>query len=335
MEKLYRASGGLLAAALIAVFLVAEAGAQAPDLSAVLSELGFPADAEKKVLAGKFVTTDVKPTSERELAVGMAFFLKVPPVELVSSLQEGLLMDVDPDAHAHGYIKGDGSLAEFESLDMSSQSGAYLKAKPGGDLNLSSAEIAAFKKLAGQSASSTEVEKQVHASLLARLRAYRKSGLDGIASYARGGGEQRSGAEDLRAASAASVALKKHVPAFYGVLNGYPASRPPELEERFLWVSYEAHGTPVVILTHAMSLATGDAYAVCQRQFYVSGGYNVEQAVAGFLPVTGGTLVVYLNRTSTDQITGFGGSSKRAIGRRVMASQLKSVFEKLRAKVAK
>ena len=77
------------------------------------------------------------------------------------------------------------------------------------------------------------------------------------------------------------------MPAFYGVLNGYPASRPPELEERFLWVSYEAHGTPVVILTHAMSLATGNAYAVCQRQFYVSGGYNVEQAVAGFLPVTG------------------------------------------------
>ena len=52
MEKLYRASGGLLAAALIAVFLAAEAGAQAPDPSAVLAELGFPADAEKKVLAG-------------------------------------------------------------------------------------------------------------------------------------------------------------------------------------------------------------------------------------------------------------------------------------------
>ncbi len=98
---------------------------------------------------------------------------------------------------------------------------------------------------------------------------------------------RRPGAEDLRAASAATVAFNKHVPAFYGVLNGYPASRPPELEERFLWVSYEAHGTPVVILTHAMSLATGNAYAVCQRQFYVSGGYNVEQAVAGFLPVTG------------------------------------------------
>jgi hypothetical protein len=325
----------MLAATLIAAFLAAEAGAQVPDPSAVLSELGFPADAEKKVLAGNFVTADVKPTSEREIAIGMAFFLKVPPKELVSSLQKGLSMHVDPNAHAHGFIKGDGSLAEFERLDMSSRSGAYLKAKPGSDLNLSSAEIAAFKKLAGQSAGAAEVEKQVHESLLARLRAYRKSGLDGIAPYARAGGEQRSGAEDLRAASAASAALKKHAPAFYGVLNGYPASRPPELEERFLWVSYDAHGTPVAVLTHAMSLADGDAYAMCMRQFYVSGRYNVEQAVAGFLPVTGGTLVVYVNRTSTDQITGFAGSGKRAIGRRVMASQLKDLFEKFRAKAAK
>jgi hypothetical protein len=265
----------------------------------------------------------------------MAFYLKLPPKEFVSSLQGGLLMDVDPDAHGHGFVKGDGSLADFASLDLSSRSDDYLKAKPGDDLNLSSAEIAAFKKLAGQSASKAEVEKQVHESLLERLRAYRKSGLDGIAPYARDDGEQRSGAKDLRAASAAAIALKKHVPAFYAVLNGYPASPPPALEERFLWVSYEAHGTPVAILTHAMSLAEGDAYAICQRQFYVSGGYNVEQAVAVFLPVKGGTLVIYLNRTSTDQITGFGGSTKQAIGRKVMASQLKDVFEKLRAKAAK
>ncbi len=100
-------------------------------------------------------------------------------------------------------------------------------------------------------------------------------------------------------------------------------------------MSYEAHGTPVFILTHAFSLAEGDAFAICQRQFYSSGNYNVEQALAGFLPVKEGTVVVYVNRTSTDQITGFGGSSKRAIGRKVMASQLKSVFEKFRAKAAK
>ena len=79
----------------------------------------------------------------------------------------------------------------------------------------------------------------------------------------------------------------------------------------------------------------GDAWLISQRQFYVSRGYNIEQALAAFLPVKEGTLVVYTNRTSTDQVTGFGSSSKRAIGRRLMASQLKDLFEKVRGAAEK
>ena len=40
--------------------------------------------------------------------------------------------------------------------------------------------------------------------------------------------------------------------------------------------------------------------------------------------------MVYVNRTSTDQVTGFGGSSKRAIGDRVLASQLKKLFDNMK-----
>ena len=75
----------------------------------------------------------------------------------------------------------------------------------------------------------------------------------------------------------------------------------------------------------------GDAWIVAQRQFYVSTGYNTEQAVAAFLPAASGTLVVYANRTSTDQVTGFGGSAKRSIGSRLLASQLEAIFERARA----
>ena len=37
-----------------------------------------------------------------------------------------------------------------------------------------------------------------------------------------------------------------------------------------------------------------------------------------------------INRTSTDAVTGFGGGAKRAIGAKVLASQLEGLFEKLR-----
>lgn len=40
-----------------------------------------------------------------------------------------------------------------------------------------------------------------------------------------------------------------------------------------------------------------------------------------------GTLVVYANHTSTDQVAGFGRSAKRGIGRKFMAAQLERSFE--------
>jgi hypothetical protein len=81
--------------------------------------------------------------------------------------------------------------------------------------------------------------------------------------------------------------------------------------ERFDWSNYNAHDTPTFVLTHRFSMREGDAYVLAQRQYYVSRGYNVMQAVGGFLPVEEGTVVVYTNRTSTDQVTGFGGGTKR------------------------
>ena len=84
-----------------------------------------------------------------------------------------------------------------------------------------------------------------------------------------------------------------------------------------------------------MTLAASDgaARAVVQRQYYVSNGYNAEQAVAGFLPVQGGTVVTYTNHTFTDQVAGFGGGVKRSIGRRMMASKLTQMFETARSRV--
>ena len=77
------------------------------------------------------------------------------------------------------------------------------------------------------------------------------------------------------------------------------------------------------------SPADGDAYIALQRQYYVSEGFNCEQAIAAFLPVQDGTVVVYANHTSTDQVAGFGGGAKRSIGSKMMSSQLEEIFGKL------
>ena len=83
----------------------------------------------------------------------------------------------------------------------------------------------------------------------------------------------------------------------------------------------------------ALAAADGAARAVVQRQYYVSTGYNAQQAVAGFLPVQEGTMVVYASHAFTDQVAGFGGCLKRGIGRHVMADKMTEMFEVGRTKV--
>jgi hypothetical protein len=48
-----------------------------------------------------------------------------------------------------------------------------------------------------------------------------------------------------------------------------------------------------------------------------------------------GTLVFYANRTSTDQVMGMGGGTKRSIGSRLLRSELEALFAKVQAAEAK
>ena len=321
----------LAAPALLLALALPRPAAALPSAESVLEEAGFSAGQIQKVMGGELVTTTLKSSSDRELAVGMAFLVKVPPSEMIKDAREGLLITTDPNTISWGKLEGEGSLAQLGKLTLEpdkKRARLYLGAKPGDDLNLSGAEIKGFQALKGESA----VLEQVRKTLLGRYQAYRAKGLDGIADYDRGGGKPTPAAGDLRRASEAATGIKKHVPGFYKVLLGYPKTKGKGLEERFDWSNYKAHGTPTYVLTHRMAMKDGDGYVVAQRQFYVSRGYNVEQAVAGFFPVERGTVVLYVNRTSTDQVTGFGSGSKRSIGSRVMASQLKGLFEKVREK---
>jgi hypothetical protein len=121
------------------------------------------------------------------------------------------------------------------------------------------------------------------------------------------------------------------VPSAYGALLVYPNAKPAGTLESYRWSHYQAHDVPTLSLTHSLYIPDGDAWVVTQRQFYVSTGYNCEQAIVGLLPMRQGTLVVYTNRTSTDQVTGFGGGAKRSIGSKLLASQLEGLYQKVRA----
>jgi hypothetical protein len=322
--------GVVSAAGLLCLPIPAEAQ---PSADEILTSVGLSADDKQRVLNGEFVTADANAVSDRDLAVSMAFLVKTSPDVLSRQVVAGSLITSDAQVQSYSMFRNPGSLADLAGLRIpSDEAKALFGAKAGSALNLSAAEIAAFNAVPG--GSQQAVQQQLQQMLLRRYQAYRASGLGGIAPYARGGGSDKDLAADLRKATEAAQNLEKYLPKFHAVLLDYPKGMAPEVQENFFWLRSIIHGKPTYVLQQTLAVADGAARAVAQRQFYVSTGYNGEQAVAGFLPVPGGTLVVYSSHAFTDQVSGFGGSMKRSIGSRVMADQLKKMFEAGRTKAA-
>jgi hypothetical protein len=304
-----------------------------PPADQVLTDVGLSADDKRRVLNGEFVTADLGAVSERDLAFSIAFLVKTSPDDLARKIVAGDLIAADEQVKESGVISPNGTLADFGKLDISNQAAQTLiGAKAGEALNLSASEISGFAILRGGTTHS--VQQQLHRMLLARYQAYRASGLGGIAPYDRGGSTTDLAA-DLRKAGQSTRHLANYAPALHAVLLDYPTATVPGMRENFYWLKYNIQGKETYVLAHVLAASEGAARVVVQRQYYASTGYNGEQALAGFLPVQEGTVVVYGAHAFTDQVAGFGGSMKRSIGHRVMADQMKKLFEEGRAQVSK
>ena len=310
------------------------ASAQLPDAEDFLHDVGFSPDEIAQVRAGRFVERGMNASDARELDTALAFLVHTSPTALANQLRKGLLDRVDPNTIASSEIDGAPNAASFAKLtlepDAEKRAKAYVDAKPGEDLNLSPEEIAEFHAL-GSAASTAAVDATLRSVLLARLQAYEAKGLAGIAPYARSDHKTRSPADDLRSATTASKRLETLVPAAYHALLAYPSAKPAGFEEAYEWSQFRAHDVPTIALTHTFFIPEGQAWVIAQRQFYVSSGYNCEQAISALLPMQQGTLVIYANRTSTDQVAGFGGSAKRAIGSRLLSGEIEKLYQDVRS----
>ena len=327
----------VLMVALTGMIAGAHAAWAEPTADEVLAAMNFsPAD-RQRILAGEMISGDVRAVSDRDLSLSLAFIVKTSPDDLAKEVLNGLVSKSDDQLIARGTISQPGSTEDFAGVKLVPGSSAvaktYISSSGRDKLNLTTGEIAAFNALNSRGDPTQAVEQQLRTMLLARYQAYRSSGLAGIKPYDRGG-KSSDPAADLRKASEAPV-LKKFFPAVQKVLEGYPLATVPGLKENFFWVNYKIDDLPTFAMTHQLLATEGTARIVIQRQFYVGRSYNAEQAIAGFFPVKQGTMVVYRNHTFTDQVSGFGSSSKQSIGRRVMGSTLKKLFEKARETAAK
>eukprot|EP00957_Ditylum_brightwellii_P198886 15159274-Ditylum_brightwellii.AAC.1 len=117
----------------------------------------------------------------------------------------------------------------------------------------------------------------------------------------------------------------------------YPNSKPAEsVRESFSWINFNINEKPTISIVHKLVWKQDKIFLMMHRHFYVSRGHNSIQASGGGLPVEDNeSLIILASCTSTDQVSGFGGSAKRAMGSRIMGGRLAENLGGYRASMEK
>ena len=326
----------LVAALVTALGGIEVARAQPVSADAIAEAMGFGADEEARLRAGEIVSAEIEETDEKQLAVALALMVPATLEDVAASVRAGTTIEANTAIRAHGEIDpAQAGEAAFAGITLDADEvKRLLEVEPGSDLNLSAEEIAVFQALAqqhkaGDPAATEAVNAAWRQVLAGRVQAYLDAGLGGIAPYDRGG-ETSSAADDLRIAAESSTLVQQAVPELYQAFLAFPDQSVADVENRFFWTEQVADDRPVYILTHRMTQQRPDMLVLLSRDFYVSHSFNASQGSAGALPVEGGVVIFYANRTSSDQVAGFMSGMRHEIGRGMMRDSLVEAMEEIR-----
>ena len=311
--------------------------ADKPDLVKAMQHLNLPAPLVAKIKSGEIVAPEINDATDKELAVKLIMLVKATPDQLKEFITADNLMGKDPTFSASGQLSPDApkidgiKLTPDEAMD-------YLGAEPGNDFNFHTddyAKLKAAKKTVKDDSQAPAVAAKVIGEILTqRFQAYRQAGIGAVAPYDRGGGKFSEPGDELLNAMLASPVLQNAAPDAFTAFRDFPGVDAQGVVHEFFWSQQKVEDKPAFILSHRMTYPMQRGVIYMDRQYFVSRTYNSMLTGTGCGQVAEGTIVYYVNRTSTDQVAGFMQETKHSVGRKQMREELIKMFEDIRKKVA-
>lgn len=313
----------------------------ASNLGSVYPQFGFSSEHRKELDRGAIVSVIAEPALRNELTGAVAMRLPVSVGELSSRIRSGINIIADPGMAEYGEIdlgcgETDLKRAAF-SRDEDDEAARLFRLHPGTQFNFSAAEIVSIReRLGNRPALAREMLATASAAyrmvLAGRLRAYCRSGLDGLAEYDRADDAASWPGNQLRGARATfpqTAALAEVLKA----LDEFPRAPSSNIAQHLFWKKTEVNGRPTFILAHVLLEERPDSLAFVLREFYVGHSYNILQQIGIALPQGQGSVVFALNSTITDAISGIFSGVARAIGQSRAREALEAYFEGIRRSV--
>lgn len=307
-----------------------------PSVGDVLARLGYTAEDEKALLAGKIITTDIQRVRDDQLIAAAAILLPGKIEQLHAAARAGNNLSGDPGILALGILDAGGDSQAWQDLTFGAgeqeEAGRLQGFRGGSDFNLSTEEIealkASLKDVRDDDPALIERTSGAYREILkARHEAYLAAGLEGIAPYRQGGTTLDPGAELGAVRDQAGDFLATFFPDFGKAFAGYPTAPAAEVAHGHYWLKREVEGRPAFVLAHQMVAGGPDHVLLTLREYFVGHTYESLQVIALALPVEQGSVVFYVNSAFTEQITGFFSGVAQSVGQGRMKDDLTEYFE--------
>jgi hypothetical protein len=315
-----------------------------PTFDDVMTYLQFDGAERARVLQGEIVGKDFREHDEKEISIAVVTRIAAPLPKLAEEIRKGELLQADQEVlDFRAFPPGTPLEEAFRTVGYTSEEGQEIRrllaALPGSTFNLSAEELDRLRdartRFPGgdcdrKAACAGELSGLYRGMLRARLERYLKDGLDGIAPYDRGAGKTVLPEDELRHAAEDATLIRRAFPEFYAAFTEFPKAQRAEDESQLLWIKRRVQGRPAYALAHRLSEVRSELALFAERQFYVGTSYNALQTFIGLLPDGDRTILVYTNRTFTDQVAGLGSNVRHSVGRSKMMSAVIRNFEALR-----
>jgi len=304
--------------------LATQASGQTSNLAVFAQTLGITTTDLQRIEQGAVISKRLKEGSDKELAGVVAIFFSEPLRAMYASLLAGEIIRIDPDVRLFQSWKPDQAadrlMAGLElTSNESGEARFFMQATPGLKMNLSRDEIQQFR----QQHSLPAVNAELGRMLEKRYGSYRQKGLQGIPAYAREDNATESAGAELELSIAETTSLARE-PGYSVALLNFPAASAVRLEHRFFAYKEQVAGRPTFVLSHRAGVLHEQEALMTEQRYYVSHTYDCRFIAGHCFQVPGGTLLLYVNRTFTDQVAGIGTALKHSIGRDRMLADVAS-----------
>jgi len=273
---------------------------------------------------------------EKELAAASVMYLTASPEKVISFIKLNGMTSIEADVTLKNVITPDSHLESFKEFTFGNnkeESSGLISAKPGDLFNLSSEEYRFLRESIPENQRSASNAAKIYRELLEqRWQNYRANGLRGIATYDRGSGKTADPGNELLDAALNHSVLVNFFPELHEVWLNYPGAismNTDDTSEKYFLINRLVQNRPTAVLVHRVIHAKEEGAIILSRQFYVGHSYNSNQITLICLPYLNGTILFYLSQSFTDQITGFGSSLKRPIGREQMRRRMDNHLKEL------